>query len=74
MLMLGVGSYLMTLLPARQVSKAGQGQVTRCQEDVKKTEEGRTLSFRNTSFKEQEFKEQEFKEQEFKEQDLRNKT
>ncbi len=62
-----------------QLSKAGQGQVTRCQEDVKKTEEGRTLGFGNTSFQEQEFKEQEFKEQEFKEQeckeqDFRNKT
>ena len=52
--MLSVGSYLMTLSPARQLSNVGQGQVTRVQKDGTR--------------KEPEFMEQEFKEPEFKEQ------
>ena len=72
MLVLSVGSYLMTLSPARQLSKAGQGQVTRGQKDGTRGQKDGIR--KNPEFKELELKEPEFKEPVFKEQELKDAT
>ena len=55
----------MTLSPARQLSKAGQGQVTRGQKDGTR---------KNPNFKELVFKDPEFKGPVFKEHELKDAT